>query len=101
MKIVTYLLIYGYAAVMGISGGLLGKSQEIPLWLVIANVLSSILLSCAPFSKNFLYVGLLFLFICALINGYELNGHIRWTHVMIRLSFSVFLIYLYHKNMNE
>lgn len=101
MKFITYLLIYSYALVMSISAVLLGKEQTIPLWLIVANGFASVLLSCAPFSQRFLYVGISLLFLCALINGYELNGHIRWTHAIIRISISLLIIYLYHKNISE
>lgn len=95
MKIIFYILLYAYGIAIGGSSIALFKENTIPLWLTIFNILDSLILFLTPLSKIFLYSGLFLLMIVAIINGFILNGFPNWQHLLVRIIFSIFIIWLY------
>lgn len=58
------------------------------------NIIGCLTLLFYVFDYHLLYIGILLLFISALLNGYYILNSITISHVMIRLIFSIFMIYL-------
>lgn len=95
MNILFYLLIYLYGVGMGGSSIALFTSGTLPFWALIINCIGPITLFLTPKSKIFFYVGLLLIIITSIINGFLLNGFPNPIHLLIRLLFSLLMIFLY------
>lgn len=96
MKLLFYILLYGYGISMGSSSIALFKKDVLPLWLTILNCISSLLILLTPISQSNFYLGLTLLFLSAITNGFILNGFPNWIHLIVRFMFSIFLIFLYY-----
>ncbi|KAF1298057.1 hypothetical protein BAU15_09405 [Enterococcus sp. JM4C] len=97
MKILFFILLYGYGLVMGGSSLVFFHEEKLPLWLTLVNCLSAFVLCLTPLSRKFLYLGLALLLFSAILNGFSLNGLPNWHHVVVRLVFSALLCLLYLK----
>jgi hypothetical protein len=93
MKILLFILSITYALLMFAATIKLISVHQHPL-VFSCNIIGCLTLLFYVFDYHLLYIGILLLFISALLNGYYILNNITISHVMIRLIFSIFMIYL-------
>lgn len=96
MKFILYGLLYSYLFLMGTSGVIVFLRQQIPFYLMCANVGFALIGICSPFSPCFLWISLIGLLGTACLNGWVLNGRIQIIHLFSRLLLSVLLLLFYY-----
>lgn len=100
MKILLVILSFLYAVLMAFAAIKTISFHENPLILTI-NILGTFFILLYIIDYRFLYLGVIILFISALLNGYFILNGLTPSHVTIRLIFSIIVIslnYFLHKN---
>ena len=100
LKIIFYVVVAVYAALMLLAGTLQFKNKSVtkisPLMMVIGSLL--LLLFSAKYYYNFRYtivflvVGLILIHLSAIVNGIQMNGKLTVKHHIIRFILSVSLV---------
>ena len=90
-----YFLIVLYALL--ICGAAFAGRRNLGHALTAANLLGSIALLCTPLHLLILPLGLIVVLVCAIRNGYVLQGYIRPLHVLVRcvISLCLYLGYIF------
>lgn len=91
MKILLVILSFLYAILMAVASIETISYHEYPL-ILITNLLGVLFIILYVIDYRFLYLGVIILFISAILNGYFILNRVTLSHVTIRLIFSIILI---------
>gem|GEM_PF-2153426 len=97
MLILVNILVYVYSVLMLISSISAYMQEVIPFILLLMNGLFAIILLFAFKSSYCFYIGMIGIFVCAMINGIVMNGTINVVHISIRIVFTVLMLYGFYQ----